>query len=971
MSYAIGIDVGGTNTDVALIEYPCFRIVNWSKTSTTKDFTTGILNGIKQVLTTQSEITEYQVCAVMIGTTTFLNAVLQASNDLNSVVVIRLCGKATRSLPPFITVPDVLANKIKSSIYYVDGGHEYDYKEAYPLDTKRLEEIGGELIATHQNKLLSIVFTGIFSPLYNDHEDKAAEILRNYFDKHNFSNFHITKSHQIGTIGLLEREGAAILNASLIQLSNNSIKNLKTSIRQLNLLSCENNIFFTHNDGTLLQCDLAVEFPIFTFNSGPTNSIRGASKLTNIKNAIIADIGGTSTDVAVLHNGFPRAASSYVSVAGVRTNFSIPDTLSIALGGGSLVKMHSEDENMSCTIGPVSVGYKLIKEAKCFGGNILTSTDVAIATRKRNIANADPSKVQMSQEQIEKANEVIVKALDNLIDRIKTTPETIPLILVGGGSIIVPDNAKIEGISEIIRPNYHSVANAIGAAIAQVSGEAEDIIDSDNEAIRTEKLRLLRERAAENAVRRGAIRDSIEFIQNEVHISYLPGRVVRVTCKAIGDLNLNTLAENIKQTDQPSKIADIYIPQENIEPFIESTSAHEEQSMNYKESEIKFEINPVNNRKEWILTEDDIEYIALGAGILGAGGGGSPYVGKIELIETIRKGNKIRVISADSLEDDEQMFWVSYYGAPLVMIEKLAGSDKLIENVKIMQKLTQKPIDCLGCIEIGGLNSLGPLYAAGYLNVPVVDGDFMGRAFPELQMTNPFFCGYSYVPCCLLDEKGNSHIVEQFEDPHSKKLEMNLREAAMKLGCECSLSSYPFSGKETKKLLIKRTMSHIWKLGKSLHKAKKLKLDPLKILQESEKARLLFIGKIVDISRFIEGGYNKGTIKLSGFDDFKDKWLTINFQNENLIATLEEGDEKKVIASVPDIISLVDFVDYQPILTEDLKYGLRASVLGIPCSPTLREPNALKHISPRNFGYDLEYTPISDTLTFDSDVFSL
>ena len=166
-------------------------------------------------------------------------------------------------------------------------------------------------------------------------------------------------------------------------------------------------------------------------------------------------------------------------------------------------------------------------------------------------------------------------------------------------------------------------------------------------------------------------------------------------------------------------------------------------------------------------------------------------------------------------------------------------------------------------------------------------------------------------------------------------------------------------------------MSHIWKLGKSLHKAKKLKLDPLKILQESEKARLLFIGKIVDISRFIEGGYNKGTIKLSGFDDFKDKWLTINFQNENLIATLEEGDEKKVIASVPDIISLVDFVDYQPILTEDLKYGLRASVLGIPCSPTLREPNALKHISPRNFGYDLEYTPISDTLTFDSDVFSL
>lgn len=199
-----------------------------------------------------------------------------------------------------------------------------------------------------------------------------------------------------------------------------------------------------------------------TFSSGPTNSLRGASELTKLKDAIVVDIGGTSTDVAMLSNGFPRPASAYVNIGGVRTNFRMPDTYCIGLGGGSVVEFNQD----GVKIGPQSVGYKLKKEARCFGGSILTATDVAMAAGLAHINGADPSKVGLNEQQIKMALKEICRLVEEAVDKIKTSESDLPLVLVGGGSILIPDGVKLKGISQIIKPEHFGCANALGAAIS-------------------------------------------------------------------------------------------------------------------------------------------------------------------------------------------------------------------------------------------------------------------------------------------------------------------------------------------------------------------------------------------------------------------------------------------------------------------------------------------------------------------------
>ena len=142
-----------------------------------------------------------------------------------------------------------------------------------------------------------------------------------------------------------------------------------------------------------------MKYPVFTFSCGPTNSLRGAAELTNISNGIVVDIGGTSTDVNMLINRFPRPASAYVKIGGVRTSFRMPDTVSIGLGGGSLVSFNKQDGSVK--IGPQSVGYQLKKEARCFGGQILTTTDIAIALGHAKLEGANPSLVGLTLEELQ------------------------------------------------------------------------------------------------------------------------------------------------------------------------------------------------------------------------------------------------------------------------------------------------------------------------------------------------------------------------------------------------------------------------------------------------------------------------------------------------------------------------------------------------------------------------------------------
>jgi N-methylhydantoinase A/acetone carboxylase, beta subunit len=326
---------------------------------------------------------------------------------------------------------------------------------------------------------------------------------------------------------LLERESAAIMNASLLELSGRTVDAFGRALQAAGL-SCP--FFITQNDGTLMGAEMVREFPVLTFASGPTNSMRGAAFLTGESDAIVVDIGGTTTDIGAIQRGFPRQASTVVDIGGVRTNFRMPDVFSIGLGGGSLVR----GTGGATSVGPQSVGYRITKEALVFGGGTLTATDIAVAAGRASIGN--PAAVaSLSGELVGEALAEIVQMLERGVERSRISPEPIPVIAVGGGSILMPERL---GDLRVIRPENFAVANAVGAAIAQVSGEVDRIFSLANGLTRETCLKQAEEEAREKAMRSGAAPATITVIEREdVPLAYLPGNATRIHVKVVGEMD--------------------------------------------------------------------------------------------------------------------------------------------------------------------------------------------------------------------------------------------------------------------------------------------------------------------------------------------------------------------------------------------------------------------------------------------------
>jgi N-methylhydantoinase A/oxoprolinase/acetone carboxylase beta subunit len=314
------------------------------------------------------------------------------------------------------------------------------------------------------------------------------------------------------------------MNACLRALARRTITGFKEALREMNIHAP---FFISQNDGTLMNADFASEYPVLTFSSGPTNSMRGAAFLSGLRDAVVVDVGGTTTDIGVLQNGFPRVAALAVDIGGVRTNFRMPDTYSIGLGGGSLVQANP------LTIGPQSVGYELLTKARVFGGDTLTATDMIVAGGKADIG--DPSAVaDMDASFIAAIEDCIEDMVNVAVDRMKTSAAAVPVIAVGGGSILI--QRPIAGASEIIRPDHFSVANAIGAAIAQVGGECDRVFSLADMA-RDQALAEAKQEATDRAINAGADAGSVEIVEvEEVPLAYLPGNATRIMVKAVGDL---------------------------------------------------------------------------------------------------------------------------------------------------------------------------------------------------------------------------------------------------------------------------------------------------------------------------------------------------------------------------------------------------------------------------------------------------
>ena len=328
----------------------------------------------------------------------------------------------------------------------------------------------------------------------------------------------------------MERENASILNAALHGVAHTTADGFEAALAAEGLSDVA--VYLGQNDGTLMSVDYAKRYPIFTIACGPTNSIRGASFLTHEKDAVVVDIGGTTTDVGVLAHGFPRESMIAVEIGDVRTNFRMPDLVSVGLGGGSIVRQAADG---SVSVGPDSVGYKVTREARCFGGDVLTATDIVVA-RGQAAGVGDPALVaDLDPGLVDAAYAEIKRIIEDAVDAMKTSAGDVTVILVGGGSILAPD--ELEGAGKVLRPENFGVANAVGSAIAQVSGQVAKVF-SLSEISREDAIAASKERACEEAIDAGADPDTVEVVEVEdIPMAYL-GDALCIRVKAVGNLRV-------------------------------------------------------------------------------------------------------------------------------------------------------------------------------------------------------------------------------------------------------------------------------------------------------------------------------------------------------------------------------------------------------------------------------------------------
>ncbi|XP_069112790.1 uncharacterized protein [Argopecten irradians] len=1032
----VGVDVGGTNTDAVLIQVNTFppKVVSSAKSLTTSDVTMGIKRAVANAIleARPSSSNPLNITQINIGTTHFVNAIVQRKN-LARVAVIRLCGPASRSVPPFSDFNGELKESINGGVFLVNGGYEFDGKVITEVSRSEIQECIEKCV---KNKINNFVVCGVFSPVRRSQEENVRQIILDVCP-----SASVTMSNEIGQISLLERENASILNECLKPLSAETIEGFRTAICDLGL-NCP--FYLTQNDGTIVSENAARSQPVRTFASGPTNSMRGAAFLSGVKNAVVVDIGGTTTDVGILRNGFPRESSSEVMVGGIRTNFRMPDVKSIGLGGGSYVSVDP------VCIGPRSAGYNLGKEAFVFGtesdldNRKLTATDVAVAAKlcsigsPKNVAHIDPTPI------INKIREMV----EETTDQMKTSSGDLPVILVGGGTVLIDQSKGLRGASEVLKPMYYNVANAVGAALSQVSGSVDrvyslsDLIDqhelSHSIQAKTNELTLAsatkegienaekeirknffqqaREKALEGAqtiaidlaLNAGASLENIELVEkNETPLSYLPGNATRIQIKVVGDLDTSHVADNIiSEFSWPTSID---ITEEHLQEKQISTSTGKIlDAGKLKESVHETNFDPTTG--EWILSTWDVECIGLGAGILGCGGGGSPYLGRLLAKMALERGKTIRVITKETLlskcrvkqvNTSSVVVPVALMGAPLIITEKLVsgeaagslmclqqlykdgyrdgempsqykssiktdGEKTYIESYEAAETFTtsstdleDKKIVALVSAEVGGMNCIEPLLVSAELGIPVLDADGMGRAFPELQMYTPMIYGGKPYPSTLADAKGRRDVVLKIDT--AKELENHFRRIVVEMGCSAGVTISCLRVEDELDQLVPLSISLAWRLGRAVLLSRRDNTSPTDAILRETDGFLTIAGKIVDVSRETTGGFNKGFLKIVGTDEFSDKKGVIEFQNENLIARIGTGfqtDKTEIVSCVPDLITVVDSDTGEPIPTENVRYGQRVSVLTLPSHPMLRTPRALAFVGPRAFGYnDIDFTP--------------
>ncbi|MDE2855407.1 MAG: DUF917 domain-containing protein [Chloroflexota bacterium] len=377
------------------------------------------------------------------------------------------------------------------------------------------------------------------------------------------------------------------------------------------------------------------------------------------------------------------------------------------------------------------------------------------------------------------------------------------------------------------------------------------------------------------------------------------------------------------------------------------------------------------------VTLDDTLPIAIGAGILGTGGGGSTYLNRLRLNNELKqRGGPVAIIQADDVPDDALVCAVGGMGAPTVSNEKLQEGQEIKRAVRALEEHLRRKIYAIVIGEIGGGNALGPMITALQCDLPVVDGDGMGRAFPELDMDTFMIYGVAPAPFALADSHGNVAIFQRIDS--ARQAEAFARSLTIEMGGSAALVMPVMTGAELKATLIRDTLSLAKRIGDAVLKCRARSMEPAETVAALCNGKVLFSGKIIDVERRTVQGFARGKLIISAFTSQHppnalgippsvrrgDRGgnsrgvLEIEFQNENLIARRNGA----IVCAVPDLITLVTLDEGEPIGTESLRYGLRVAVLALPAPKELKTPAALAVVGPRAFGYDVDYAPLPGDL---------
>jgi DUF917 family protein len=351
------------------------------------------------------------------------------------------------------------------------------------------------------------------------------------------------------------------------------------------------------------------------------------------------------------------------------------------------------------------------------------------------------------------------------------------------------------------------------------------------------------------------------------------------------------------------------------------------------------------------ITVEALDDIARGAAVLGTGGGGDPYIGKLMAQGSLRRRGNVTLIDPQELNDDDLVIPSAMMGAPTVMVEKIPRGEEIVNAFKALETYLGRPARATMSCEAGGLNSTTPFTVAAELSIPLVDGDMMGRAFPELQMCTPTLYGVTATPMAIADEKGNSAVINTVSNHWTETLARTL---TVDMGCSAMIAIYPMTGKQVKETCVLNSLTLIERIGRTIREARERHVDAVEAVRAATDGYVIWRGKVGDVERRTVSGFARGEATIDGVDEYDGRSLRVAFQNEFLVA--RAGDE--VLATTPDLITMLDDETGEPITTEGLRYGFRVAVLSMPSDPRWRTPEGLAVVGPGYFGYDIPFVPI-------------